>query len=91
MNNLFTVLVVLFLLVCAIATCLSKNLLVTVIIRLLIAALITAEGVIAVAAIATGGIGLFRILDLLIGRIDPLHLFCSFLITGIHIRVVFFR
>ena len=32
MNNLFTVMVLGFLLVCAIATCLSKNLLVTVII-----------------------------------------------------------
>lgn len=32
MNNLFTLLVLSFLLVCAIATCLSKNLLVTVII-----------------------------------------------------------
>ena len=32
MNNLFTVIVLSFLLVCAIATCLSKNLLATVII-----------------------------------------------------------
>ena len=56
---------------------------------LLIAA--EAEGVIlAIAAVAAGRTGLGRILDLLIGSIDLLHLFGRFRVTGIPVRVVFF-
>ena len=53
---------------------------------------VTAKGIVAAVGVITapGGLGLFRILDLLLCRIYLLHFLRSHRITGVYIRVIFF-
>ena len=66
-------------LIATVANVLPGGLLITLRIRLLGTLMLTPEGIIT----AVSGIGFFRIGDLLIGSVDPLHLTGRFFITGV--------